>query len=535
MNKKNVLFLIIDALRYDVVANEADRAVLMPNLGKLFDGGFFSRVVANSATTQFVLPALLSQTYPLDYGGYDSGIRKRPQSFVELLKKAGYFTHLATSCNQYGLTHDYDRGFDSVRGLYSASGQIRRLILRKLDYEISLWKSGEKSQNEVIEVVREELGLLLRKLKSQEVAGPRLPINWRQAEWHNKRISDRCQMEIELLEANPMAVIDKISEMTAANYWAALGDAPSKLHQNLVRFSSIFLWAIELVVYRFGTNIPKFGAYQFPVELVVSGLPDTLKNRRPWFVLIHVMDVHSFFFFRGIVDILRKLRHLPRLLMARRRGLCRRPLLHDLSLMQIDYKLKQILNALKSQNPAEDPIVVIIGDHGKHFPGIDARPPSDVHQRTYREHIDTVFMMSGTGKLPDPIDGLLDSMSVSSTLLEALDISPHASFKGTSAYDGGRKYVISENAGRGSADLERKDMFFTITSKTHKLMTGLFGDQLLPIALFDLTIDPNERTDVKAEKQYQDVIEAMLKEIVRERAEVLNLRMNIPPDNTVTG
>ena len=240
MNKKNVLFLIIDALRYDVVANEADRAVLMPNLGKLFDGGFFSRVVANSATTQFVLPALLSQTYPLDYGGYDSGIRKRPQSFVELLKKAGYFTHLATSCNQYGLTHDYDPGFDSVRGLYSASGQIRRLILRKLEYEISLWKSGEKSQNEVIEVVREELGLLLRKLKSQEVAGPRLPINWRQAEWHNKRISDRCQMEIELLEANPMAVIDKISEMTAANYWAALGDAPSKLHQNLVRFGSIF-------------------------------------------------------------------------------------------------------------------------------------------------------------------------------------------------------------------------------------------------------------------------------------------------------
>ena len=133
MSKKNVLFLVIDALRYDIAANKADRAVLMPNIGKLIERGFVSRVVANSATTQFVLPALLSQTYPLDLGGYDTGIRGRPKSFIELFQDAGYFTHLATSCNQYGLTHDYDRGFESIRGLYSSSGQIRRLILRRLN------------------------------------------------------------------------------------------------------------------------------------------------------------------------------------------------------------------------------------------------------------------------------------------------------------------------------------------------------------------------------------------------------------------
>ncbi len=43
------------------------------------------RAIANGQTTQFVPPSIFTQTYPLDHGGYNNGIRGRPQSFEEQL------------------------------------------------------------------------------------------------------------------------------------------------------------------------------------------------------------------------------------------------------------------------------------------------------------------------------------------------------------------------------------------------------------------------------------------------------------------
>ena len=37
--------------------------------------------------TQVALPPILTQTYPLDFGGFNEGIKKRPRSITEILKK----------------------------------------------------------------------------------------------------------------------------------------------------------------------------------------------------------------------------------------------------------------------------------------------------------------------------------------------------------------------------------------------------------------------------------------------------------------
>ena len=64
---KKALFLLIDAMRYDVLSDPVARRFLFPNMARLIDRGFVRRVVTNAQSTQFVMPSLFSLSYPLDY------------------------------------------------------------------------------------------------------------------------------------------------------------------------------------------------------------------------------------------------------------------------------------------------------------------------------------------------------------------------------------------------------------------------------------------------------------------------------------
>ena len=91
----NKLFYItIDSLRYDALKSLEATKILFPNIYKLINKGFLSKAIANGQSTQFVLPSQFSSTYPLDYGGYNEGIRKRPASYVECVKEHNYETIL---------------------------------------------------------------------------------------------------------------------------------------------------------------------------------------------------------------------------------------------------------------------------------------------------------------------------------------------------------------------------------------------------------------------------------------------------------
>ena len=78
--------LIIDALRYDLFDNLKNSSFLYPTLTKLATKGHIRKVVTNAQSTQFVLPSLFSLTYPLDYGGYNFGIRTDSNHMLRALK-----------------------------------------------------------------------------------------------------------------------------------------------------------------------------------------------------------------------------------------------------------------------------------------------------------------------------------------------------------------------------------------------------------------------------------------------------------------
>lgn len=159
--KPNVLFFLIDALRYDTVANARAMRALTPAISSVAERGFTRRVVANAQSTQFVLPSLFSLNYPLDHGGYNNGIQDRPASFVECLRDAGYSTELVGACNQMGISLSYDRGFNAVYSAVDFRHLVRYRIEKTLYYELALADEGKRTEAESQAAIKEDMSRLL--------------------------------------------------------------------------------------------------------------------------------------------------------------------------------------------------------------------------------------------------------------------------------------------------------------------------------------------------------------------------------------
>jgi hypothetical protein len=171
----------------------------------------------------------------------------------------------------------------------------------------------------------------------------------------------------------------------------------------------------------------------------------------------------------------------------------------------------------------ENLAIVITGDHANYYaegpPGRD----NSLGTRTHYEDIEVPRVIVGGEKLPADV-GMIDSMGVTATFLDVLGVQGEPSFKGVSAYDGGRVAVVSESCGFGAADLVRRDIFFTVTTPTHRMMTILVGTDFRPVELYDIVDDPREVNDLIADPASGPVIEELTAHILRERAELLKFR-----------
>ena len=128
-------------MRYDIFENLKDSKFLYPSITKLASKGYIRKVVTNAQSTQFVLPALFSLTYPLDYGGYNFGIRHRKESYIETIKKKKKnLTLLIASCNQMSVGQSYERGFDQVLTTHDFRILLEQKITRIFSYELNLYK-----------------------------------------------------------------------------------------------------------------------------------------------------------------------------------------------------------------------------------------------------------------------------------------------------------------------------------------------------------------------------------------------------------
>lgn len=520
MKKMNALFLLIDALRYDVLSDPCARRFLVPNLARLAERGFVRRVVTNAQSTQFVMPSLFSLTYPLDYGGYNNGIRERPRSFVESLQAAGFETHLLASCNQLGVATGYGRGFDTIRTTSDFRVLLEQRIGRTLRYELS-----RKGDADAEDRVKREVILLLEGIEElidhhdKSLWPPKLHCI-------NNRVAKGCAAERALLDRDSKAVLAKLAGIAPGIYWRFLGDrTPSGVRLLWHRVLEALRWRTRRWIAT-QTVWPFLALSHFPVVFgdIIGPLCQLIEARadRRWFIHLHTMDVHDCRSVNRLGHLLGRLRFLPRWVVGRLTGRTNRRWLYDTALMYVDHLLGRVICSLERSGQMERTVVLVTGDHGLYY-AESPRAKYDIGYRTHYEDLEVPLLLANAGR--DPADaGMIDSMGVTATLLDALDVTFHQSFKGISALRGGRFGVVSENCGHGNADIARRDIYFTVTTETHKMMTVLRGADLNVEQLYDRRADPRETHNIVAEPDQRPIIEELSAFLRAERAEILALR-----------
>lgn len=523
MPPKNGLFLLIDALRYDVLSDPAARRFLVPNLARLADRGFVRQVVTNAQSTQFVVPSLFSLTYPLDYGGYNNGIRERPQSFVESLKAAGFETHLLASCNQLGVATGYGRGFDTIRTTSDFRILLEQRIGRTLRYELDTKrKAGEPDADAQI---AKEVALLLDGIA--EMINHHDKSLWPPKLLRiNRRVAEGCAAERALLNQTPEAVLAKLTGIAPGIYWRFLGQPkPGGLRLFWHRAVESVKWRTRRWIAA-QTLWPFLAMSHFPVIFgdIIAPLCRLVEERsgQRWFIHMHAMDVHDCRSVSRPLHLIGRLRFLPRWFAARLRGHTQRRWLYDTAVMYVDALLGRLIEALERTGQLGNTVILATGDHGLYY-AESPRKKSEIGYRTHYEDLEVPLMLANPPRPPADA-GMIDSMGVTATFLDALDVPQHPSFKGVSALRGGRPGVVSENCGQGNADIARRNIYFTVTTPSHKMMAVLRGSALEVEQLYDRRTDPREIRNVVSDPAQRTVIDGMVALLRAERAEIFTIR-----------
>jgi arylsulfatase A-like enzyme len=258
---------------------------------------------------------------------------------------------------------------------------------------------------------------------------------------------------------------------------------------------------------------------------IIENLCQFVESKRgeKWMAYLHIMDVHDCRGFNRPLTVIARWRFLPRWWAGRIRGYTDRRFAYDTALMSVDANVGKLLKAIERSGQADNLLFLVTGDHGSFYARSPRIQKGVIATRTHFEDIETPMIISGA-KPPPTNDGLIDSMGLTATLLDALGVEPHPSFKGISAYAGGREAIITESCGHGAADLARRDIHFTVTTKTHRMMTTLSGAELSTSELYDIKADPKEVINLASDPESGPVIAALMDHIYRERAELLALR-----------
>jgi len=528
MMKKNVLFILVDALRYDVFTDIEIAKKMVPNICALLDQGFIKQIHANGMITQVAMPTILTQSYPLDYDGYNYGIKHNQKSFIELLKQAGYKTHIFVSHNLLGPFRKYERGCDVTCGIFNYNN-IPGMFLRHYFYHyIHMWRNKEISSKAIEQIAITDFKLMLNYLAApngsvdQSLVPARFKIS-------KKIDAKKIQKEHDILMKDPMMIIRKVDVLLSNMnlYEKFIGTTTFGWRLTWYKIWEIIKKKINrFFVHLTRTPLQIFSETIYPManEMFNIAKQYILRSKEPWFVFVHIMDVHQSNKPYRFINFLFKFLFLPKLLHIYKKKKSKRNIWYDLTVMYCDRQIGKILNTLKKKNIYEKTLVIVAGDHGYLWDRErDIKLSKDLGFRTHYEHLLVPFIISPTNRKVSRV-GMHDSMSISATLLDELGIEPHSSFKGVSVYKPGKKYVITESVGRGNCDLVKRDIYFTVTTEQYKLMVKLIDNKFDPMRFYHLTNDPYEYDNLVEQLASRDIIQKLIGYIYEERQELMKIR-----------
>lgn len=532
--KKNIFFILLDGCEFSTFDNLDFIKKIAPNIYKFIKIGELKKIISNGMITQVSLPSILTQTYPLDYNGYNFGIKFRPKSIIELFDENGYETSFLAAHDITGPRRNYERGAKSVKSIYDFDDNIEDYIRLILYWEIKKFDEKKISQNQIFNILQTEFSEILKYAfnSNDRVNYFFMP---RRLKVPSKKTKNKIEKELFLLESNPEIILEKIKIIPSMFYKDFLGVNIKELGLKKVKNKIKIMkkWhTIKVNLNHYFKKFTKLGFSPFPIyispiasEMIREALKfiQSVKDS-PWFIFMQLMDVHDGSKTTRYLNFFYKLLFLPKLIKLRVKFPNHREIWRDLSLIYLDKKIGSLVKYLKRVKKYENTIFYFFGDHGM---GWDIKRDSSYSDnlgfRTFFEHIEVPFIISPCDKKSIQ-SGIHDGMSISATIIKDFKLKNNNSFEGKTIFSTGKKVSIVESVGRGNCDLVNRDIYFTITSQKYKIMFFLENKKLFPVMMFDKENDPYEHKNLLKFGVNKKIIDELANFLVIERKKFLLMR-----------
>jgi hypothetical protein len=393
-----------------------------PHFSELRQTGIHcARTYAHGNPTQFSFPTIMTSTLPLDFGGYDWGIRARPATLAESLNANGMRTFGISATVWMSSLFDYTRGFDQFWGLHNPVGSWEGSLRLYVQYWYGLMASGQITVEECYQQVSTLLQqwfpyLIAHAAGDIEAAGEVPVLNYRDLGWegHMRGVLSRLRAEFDRFSRSPEAYVSSnLPRLSRCDLRTYLKISPAHGPANFVPAKYTFRLILNLL--RQHSDVPVF-------------------------VWGHFRDVHDYFNLPQALDRLKGERTRAR------------------ALRFWDFELGRFLAVLRDRGLWEDTLVVVHSDHGS---------GESCTLDEWALRVPLVFWSYDIET--HCVDSLVGLIDLAPTILALSEIQPPGGFRGTSVLSlnsGDSRILFAEHAGRGPCDLPRKRIRIAVSDGT---------------------------------------------------------------------
>jgi arylsulfatase A-like enzyme len=496
-NKKNVIIILIDALRYDRLFYGGYEYNLTPNLNKIIkDSFFFKNHFANGCPTSVSFPSIFTSTFPLDHGGYNLGIKDRPKTFSEIFYKNGYDTFGVTSAHPSGNHFYYNRGFRIYENLLDFYQWFRQTLAVHLREDLTKFSNKEITKEDMLSILSSHYLKMLNSTIEYIEQFEKLGLLGKN--FNIKKNKKKIYKEIKILKINPEIILQKFITYDYLYYLFFGEDKISKSKTFFIKLKENLRTRINNIINFF----PRRKIY--PAHEIFDRYKKYYDNNKSksHIAFIHLFDVHEAknFIFKFSFSYLFNLIKLIFLRNFKFGGL-----IYDLSVLMVDKELGNFFEYLKKNNILNNSNIIITSDHGL-TAGFPNRPKTelrtDLSQKFYDEFIHVPLIFYPKFKSNVDINNITSHIDFAPTLLDLCSIEKEKSFKGNSIFDDNYKseYVISENTGTGICDVKNKNIYICLRDKKLKITYEIINQNVKERDVYDIVNDPLEMKNLVSTK-----------------------------------
>ncbi len=528
---KNVIFITIDALRFDRLSVNGYARPTTPTLERLANNALICRNhFTDNASTMGAFPCIMTSSRPLSYGGFDGGVFDRPPTIFQQMNAAGYETHMLSTVHWVNRFFGYGEGIDSEEMLFSLSSligttgaltrtSIERHQADKITNEELLSLIGpviENSLDQLEQYVHERLSRHHQDKRDFRFApffadGFDFRRILKTVTLHRSQYRNDPAAYISLHMPAPFRSNGWLSPIWRKHRqpWRLVEEIVEEIRGRILGFSDARWQFLHRQRYK-----------RYPdADALVDHVLKTVTTRqadKPFCLWTHFFDTHLPYcagsqpaWYRKSATHLEALGYDPSIDPGLTFGKAPKNdrdwqhwnALYDATIHFVDSAIARLISGLEKAGLLQETLLVISGDHGEEL-GENNDISHHFRLYDYNTHVPLIF--SGADIAGGDIDAFTTHLDIPPTITDLVGIPAHPDWEGDSALSdaaAARDHILMETFYGSPCDFDRRPLYFGVRDREFHLMWKEYRDptdHLSPEGqqLYSVTADPRQQNNI---------------------------------------